>query len=126
MKIEAAVSREETAFPHIESVDIDAPRAGEVLIRVVAAGICHTDLSAHAGGKRGGLTPKPIVLDHEGAGIVEDIGSGVTTLKGGDHVVMSGNSCGVCPSCCRNYLSYCHEVLPRNFGGLRADSRWRC
>ncbi len=121
MKIEAAVSREETAFPQIEFVDIDTPLAGEVLIRMVAAGICHTDLSAHAGGKRGGLTPKPIVLGHEGAGIVEDIGSGVTTLKLGDHVVMSGNSCGVCPSCRRNYPSYCHEVLPRNFGGLRPD-----
>jgi aryl-alcohol dehydrogenase len=121
MKIEAAVSREGSAFPQIETVDIDAPRAGEVLVRIVAAGICHTDLSAHAGGNRGGLTPKPIVLGHEGAGIVEHIGKGVTTLKVGDRVVMSGNSCGVCPSCRRNYPSYCHEVLPRNFGGLRPD-----
>ncbi len=121
MKTEAAVSREGIAFPLIETVDIETPRAGEVLVRVVASGICHTDLSAHAGGKRGGLTPKPIVLGHEGAGIVEDIGGGVTTLKIGDHVVMSGNSCGVCPSCRRNYPSYCHEVLPRNFGGLRPD-----
>jgi len=121
MKIEAAVSREGAAFPEIETVDIDVPRAGEVLVRVLASGVCHTDLSAHAGGKRDGLTPKPIVLGHEGAGIVEEIGAGVTTLKVGDHVVMSGSSCGVCPSCRRNYPSYCHEVLPRNFGGLRPD-----
>jgi len=121
VKTEAAVSREGEAFPQIETVDIDAPRAGEVLVRMVASGVCHTDLSAHAGGTGNGLTPKPIVLGHEGAGIVAETGSGVTTLKPGDHVVMSGNSCGVCPSCRRSYPSYCHEVMPRNFGGLRPD-----
>lgn len=121
MKIEAAVSRAGTAYPQIETVEIEAPRAGEVLVRLVASGICHTDLGAHAGGAGGGLTPKPIVLGHEGAGIVEAVGNGVATLKPGDHVVMSGNSCGVCPSCRRNYPSYCQEVMPRNFGGLRPD-----
>jgi aryl-alcohol dehydrogenase len=121
MKIEAAVSREGAPFPRIETVDIESPRAGEVLVRMVASGICHTDLGAHAGGAGGGLTPKPIVLGHEGAGIVAAVGDGVTTLKPGDHVVMSGNSCGVCPSCRRNYPSYCQEVMPRNFGGLRPD-----
>jgi aryl-alcohol dehydrogenase len=121
MRIEAAVSHEGSPFPQIETLDLDEPRAGEVLVRVVASGICHTDLGAHAGGAAGGLTPKPIVLGHEGAGIVEAIGAGVTSLKPGDHVVMSGNSCGVCPSCRRNYPSYCHEMMPRNFGGLRPD-----
>jgi len=120
-KTEAAVSRAGTPFPQIETLDLEGPRAGEVLVRVVASGICHTDLGAHAGGAAGGLTPKPIVLGHEGAGIVEVVGDGVTSLLPGDHVVMSGNSCGVCPSCRRNYPSYCQEVMPRNFGGLRPD-----
>jgi aryl-alcohol dehydrogenase len=121
MRIEAAVSREGAPFPQIETLDIEAPRAGEVLVRMVASGICHTDLGAHAGGAAGGLTPKPIVLGHEGAGIVEAVGEGVAGLKPGDHVMMSGNSCGVCPSCRRNYPSYCHDMMPRNFGGLRPD-----
>lgn len=119
MRIEAAVSRAGAPYPEVTAVDIEPPRAGEVLVRIVASGICHTDLGAHAG--RGAGTPKPVVLGHEGAGIVEQIGEGVTTLKPGDHVVLSGSSCGHCPSCRRNFPSYCHEMLPRNFGGLRMD-----
>ncbi len=119
MRIDAAVSRAGAPYPEITSVDIESPRAGEVLVRVIASGICHTDLGAHAG--RGAGTPKPVVLGHEGAGIVEQVGEGVTTLKIGDHVVLSGSSCGQCPSCRRNFPSYCHEMLPRNFGGLRMD-----
>ncbi len=119
MRIEAAVSRAGEPYPAVTAVDIEPPRAGEVLVRIVASGICHTDLGAHAG--RGAGTPKPVVLGHEGAGIVEQIGEGVTTLEPGDHVVLSGSSCGHCPSCRRNFPSYCHEMLPRNFGGLRMD-----
>ncbi len=119
MRIEAAVSRAGAPYPEVTTVDIEPPRAGEVLVRIVASGICHTDLGAHAG--RGAGTPKPVVLGHEGAGIVEQVGEGVTTLQPGDHVVLSGSSCGECPSCRRNFPSYCHEMLPRNFGGLRMD-----
>ncbi len=119
MKMQAAVSRTGTPHPELATVEIGAPQAGEVLVRIVASGICHTDLSAHAG--RGAGTPKPVVLGHEGAGIVEEVGPGVTSVAAGDHVVLSGSSCGRCPSCRRNLPSYCDEMLPRNFGGLRMD-----
>jgi aryl-alcohol dehydrogenase len=105
--------------PVVETVELDSPRAGEVLIRIVASGICHTDLGVHAG--RGPGTPLPAVLGHEGAGVVLETGPGVTQLAVGDHVVLSGSSCGVCPSCRRNFPSYCQEAMPRNFGGQRMD-----
>jgi aryl-alcohol dehydrogenase len=119
MRIEAAVSREGQPYPVLEMLELEAPRAGEVLVRLVATGICHTDLKVHAGHSAG--TPRPVVLGHEGAGVIESIGEGVTGLAPGDHVVLSGSSCGRCPSCQRNLPSYCHEMLPRNFGGLRLD-----
>ncbi|HEV2701342.1 MAG TPA: NAD(P)-dependent alcohol dehydrogenase [Steroidobacteraceae bacterium] len=119
MRTEAAISRSGAAVPVLEAVDLEAPRSGELLIRVIASGICHTDLGVHAG--RGPGTALPAVLGHEGAGVVIDTGPGVTGLKVGDHVVLSGSSCGHCPSCLRNYPSYCREAMPRNFGGQRMD-----
>lgn len=119
MRIAAAISREGAAFPVIESVDLAEPRADEVLVRVVATGICHTDLRVHKGGGHG--TPRPVVLGHEGAGIIERVGERVMTLAPGDHVVLSGSSCGQCPSCLHNLPCYCVEVMPRSFGGLRPD-----
>jgi aryl-alcohol dehydrogenase len=116
MKIDAAVSQEAAGLPRIESLNLEEPRANEILVRIVATGVCHTDLHSHA---RPG--PKPIVLGHEGAGVVERVGSGVTTLAAGDHVVLSFSYCGVCPSCRRHAPSYCYEIMPRNFGGLRPD-----
>ena len=75
----------------IEEVEVEHPRRGEVLVRIVATGLCHTDLSA-----REGLIPFPLpgVLGHEGAGVVEEVGDGVTDLEVGDHVVMSFAFCG--------------------------------
>ena len=119
MKTTAAVSREGNAAPVLETVDLEEPRAGEVLVRMVATGVCHTDVRVHGG--LGPGTPRPIVLGHEGAGIVERLGAGVTSLAVGDHVVLSGASCGVCPNCRQNAPIYCAEMLPRNFGGLRMD-----
>lgn len=116
MKIQAAVSREGARHPQIEAVEIEDPRPGEILVRIIASGICHTDIGVH--GRPG---PRPFVLGHEGAGVVERLGPGVTDLAPGDHVVLSVNFCGECPSCRRNAHSYCYEVLPRNFGGLRPD-----
>jgi aryl-alcohol dehydrogenase len=121
MRTEAAVSREGQPHPQIEAVELESPRAGEVLVRIAASGICHTDLGVHSGTSGGGLTPKPVVLGHEGAGVIEAVGEGVTDLAVGDHVVMSGNPCGACPSCQRNLPSYCRDMLRRNFGALRAD-----
>jgi len=119
VKIAAAVSRENTPAPTIEQVDLEAPRPDEVLVRIVATGICHTDLNSHSG--RGVPVPKPIVLGHEGAGIVEQIGAGVSDLAVGDHVVLSGGSCGVCPSCRAARPTYCHDAMRLAFGGQRTD-----
>jgi aryl-alcohol dehydrogenase len=117
VKVQAAVSRDATRPPELETLDLEEPRAGEILVRIVATGICHTDINVHERDR----SPKPIVLGHEGAGIVERVGSGVTRFAPGDPVILSANFCGECPSCRQNAHSYCYEVLPRNFGGRRPD-----
>lgn len=119
MKITAAVSRDGEAAPRLEEAELAEPRAGEILVRIVAVGICHTDIRTHSGGGWG--TPKPIVLGHEGAGVVERVGPGVSDVKPGDHIVLSGSSCGRCHSCLDNHPTYCREVIPRSFGGARMD-----
>ena len=119
MKIQAAVSRVGHAQPIIEELELDEPRADEVRIRIVATGICHTDLYCHGG--LGVPVPKPIVLGHEGAGIVEAVGSGVQSLAVGDHVVLSGASCGICPKCRVGRPTYCRDTMRLSFGGARGD-----
>ena len=119
VKIQAAVSRAGTAHPQIEELDLEEPRVDEVRVRIVATGICHTDLNCHSG--YGVPTPKPIVLGHEGAGIVEALGAGVRGLAVGDHVVLSGGSCGVCPSCRAARPTYCRDAMKLAFGGMRSD-----
>ncbi|HTY51262.1 MAG TPA: NAD(P)-dependent alcohol dehydrogenase [Steroidobacteraceae bacterium] len=117
MRISAAVSRLQHPAPALEALELEAPRAGELLVRIAAAGICHTDLHAHAGR----LAPLPIVLGHEGAGVVEAVGEGVGGFAPGDAVVLSGSSCGGCPNCLAGLPSYCDEAMARNFGGRRMD-----
>ncbi|MGY0551784.1 NAD(P)-dependent alcohol dehydrogenase [Vreelandella sp. 2A-K22] len=118
MNIIAAVARSPRAPFSIETLQLEAPRAGEILVRVVATGICHTDIAMR---DQQLPTPQPVVLGHEGAGIVESVGAGVTKVEVGDHVVMTFNSCGHCPSCSGGQASYCHDFFPRNFFGTRAD-----
>ncbi len=102
----------------IEDVVIDDLQPNELRVRIVACGICHTDLAV-----RDGHLPVPLpgVLGHEGAGIVEEIGSAVTVAKPGDRVVMSFNSCGECPSCSSEAPTYCYEFFPFNWAGARPD-----
>lgn len=116
--IKAAVFREKGHAPTIEDVTIGAPREDEVLVRIVATGICHTDLSV-----RDQLLPMPLpaVLGHEGAGVVEAVGSNVTNVAPGDHVVMSYAYCGACDLCHSGHPAHCENVLPQCFGGSRAD-----
>jgi aryl-alcohol dehydrogenase len=118
MQITAAVVRSRSGPFGLETVEIEAPRAGEVLVRVVATGVCHTDMVMR---DQDLPTPQPVVLGHEGAGVVERVGAGVTKVAPGDHVVMTFNSCGGCPSCRDHAPTYCHEFFPRNFVGVRPD-----
>jgi len=117
MLITAAISRPGTPAPQLEQVELEAPRPGELLVRIVAVGICHTDLHAH----EGRLAPLPITLGHEGAGVVEALGEGVQGFAPGDHVLLSGTSCGACPNCLNNLPSYCDLAMPMTFGGKRLD-----
>ena len=102
----------------IERVTLDELRSDELLIRVVASGICHTDLAVR---DRQLPMPLPAVLGHEGAGIVEAVGEAVTVAQPGDRVVMSFNSCGHCPSCTADAPTYCYEFLQQNWIGTRPD-----
>ena len=119
MKIKAAVVREKGGPLSIETLELEGPRDDEILVRVVATGVCHTDVVV-----RDGLlpTPHPVVLGHEGAGIVERVGRSVTKVTPGDAVVMTYDSCGRCPACAAHAQSYCHAFFPRNFFGTRSDS----
>jgi len=119
MQITAAVARAKKAPLTIEEITLGEPRADEVLVRLVAAGICHTDISM-----RDHLiypVPHPVVLGHEGAGIVERIGVGVTRVVPGDAVILASAFCGHCPSCDAGFPIYCYEFHERNFEGTRID-----
>ncbi|MDQ0376217.1 NDMA-dependent alcohol dehydrogenase [Amycolatopsis thermophila] len=105
MKVKAAVLRDFRTPFEITELDLDGPREGEVLIRYVAAGLCHSDLHL----SDGDLPPRfPIVGGHEGAGIIEEVGPGVTKVKPGDHVVCSFiPNCGTCRYCATGHQSLC-------------------
>lgn len=113
----AAVARRPQAPLLLEDIDVAAPRADEVLVRLVATGVCHTDLVC----RDGFPVPMPIVLGHEGAGVVEAVGPAVTSVAPGDHVLLSFNSCGACANCAQHRPAYCHHFLGLNFGGARLD-----
>ncbi len=118
MQIKAAVTRAPHGPQSLESLELEEPRSDEILVRVVATGVCHTDIAMR---DQAFPVPQPIVLGHEGAGFVEKIGSAVTRVAVGDSVVMSYNSCGVCESCVEHEATYCHDFFGRNFAGVRPD-----
>jgi aryl-alcohol dehydrogenase len=119
MQITAAVARAKHAPLTLEELTMEAPRMDEIVVRLVATGICHTDMSMrdHAIYP----IPHPVVLGHEGAGIVERIGAAVTKVAPGDHVIMTADSCGYCASCCDGLPTYCYEFFEHNFSGARPD-----
>lgn len=113
--MKAAVLYEMGKPIRVEDVTIDPPQANEVLVKMVATGVCHTDLHFIKGDMP---QPLPVVLGHEGAGIVEKVGPGVTTLKPGDHVIlMVAYSCGKCRYCAIGQTAMCSEWLTYHMMG---------
>jgi aryl-alcohol dehydrogenase len=106
----------------IDDINIDDPKDGEVLIRIKAVGICHTDLIVR---DQYYPVPLPAVLGHEGAGIVEKVGNGVTSVQPGDHVVLSFSSCGECTNCLTGNPYACENFFELNFTGKMADGSCR-
>ena len=102
--IRAAVCHEAHGPFSIEEAAIDGPRAGEVLVRIVGAGICHTDMAAR---DQQVPVPLPIVLGHEGSGVIEAVGPGVTEVAPGDAVILTFASCGTCSNCSDDAPAYC-------------------
>jgi aryl-alcohol dehydrogenase len=102
----------------LDEVELEGPRADEVLVRIVATGLCHTDIHLK------GFLPAemfPNVFGHEGAGVVESVGEDVTGIEVGDHVVLSFRSCGSCTNCGAGLVGYCEQSLVINYMGMRLD-----
>lgn len=98
MKSRAAIALAKGQPLTISDIDVDGPKAGEVLVRMVATGVCHTDAFTLSGADPEGIFPS--VLGHEGGGVVEEIGAGVTSLAVGDHVIpLYTPECGQCKFC---------------------------
>jgi aryl-alcohol dehydrogenase len=118
MRTTAAVVNEQGGDFLLQEVDLDGPRADEVLVRIVAAGICHTDIHLKATFPEA-MFPK--IFGHEGAGIVEAVGAGVAGVEVGDHVVLSFRSCRACGNCADGLVGYCEAAMMLNYMGIRMD-----
>jgi aryl-alcohol dehydrogenase len=118
MRITAAVVEERDGPFHLEELEVDEPGPGDVLVRIVASGVCHTDAVAVHGDVP---HPLPGVLGHEGAGVVEAVGPGVEGIREGDRVVIGWPWCGSCRSCLDGQPRYCLHIGQLAFGGVRLD-----
>jgi len=124
MKTRAAVAFEKGKPLQIVEVDLDGPKAGEVLVEMKATGICHTDEFTLSGADPEGLFP--VILGHEGAGVVVDVGPGVTTLKKGDHVIpLYTPECRECPSCLSQKTNLCTAIRATQGQGMMPDGTSR-
>ncbi|MBV9786176.1 MAG: S-(hydroxymethyl)glutathione dehydrogenase/class III alcohol dehydrogenase [Acidisphaera sp.] len=127
MKTRAAVAREAGKPLSLETIDIEGPRAGEVLVEIKATGICHTDEFTLSGADPEGIFPA--VLGHEGAGVVVDVGAGVSSLKKGDHVIpLYTPECRQCVACLSRKTNLCVAIRATQGKGLMPDgtSRFSC
>src|SRR5512141_1442101 len=124
MKTRAAVCYEAGKPLVIETVDLDGPQAGEVLIEIKATGICHTDEFTRSGADPEGLFP--VIFGHEGAGIVVDVGAGVKSLKKGDHVIpLYTPECRECDYCTSGKTNLCQSIRGTQGRGLMPDGSSR-
>jgi aryl-alcohol dehydrogenase len=114
----AVIEAPNSAFV-VQSVELDDPQPDEILVKLTATGLCHTDLGVRAGGLP---FPLPGVIGHEGAGVVERVGSSITTVAPGDKVLLSFTSCGACDNCAAGHPAYCLTWFSRNIlSGARED-----
>ena len=118
MRVTAAVMEEKAGKFKLDGIELDAPRSDEVLVKITATGICHTDLHARDGYF---AMPYPAVYGHEGSGVVAAVGNAVEHLAAGDHVVISFPWCGECEHCREDRRSYCQRGRQLKSGGARAD-----
>ena len=118
-RIQAAVLRKRGGPMKTESLEMECPRDDEVLVRIIASGICHTDIRYVDDWYE--ETDGAVILGHEGAGIVERAGEKVTGVRQGDHVVLSYQSCGHCPACLSGHPADCESLYEINFGFHRPD-----
>jgi len=124
MKVKAAVALEAGAPLTIETVDLEGPRAGEVLVEIKATGICHTDEFTRSGADPEGLFPA--ILGHEGAGVVVDVGPGVTSLAKGDHVIpLYTPECRQCEYCLSGKTNLCQAIRVTQGQGVMPDGTSR-
>jgi S-(hydroxymethyl)glutathione dehydrogenase/alcohol dehydrogenase len=124
MDVRAAVATEAGKPLSIETVQLEGPRAGEVLVEIKATGICHTDYFTLSGADPEGLFPA--ILGHEGAGVVVDVGLGVTSLKKGDHVIpLYTPECRQCKSCLSGKTNLCTAIRATQGKGLMPDGTSR-
>lgn len=121
MLIKAAVTYEKGNFKQ-DQVELDSVKANEVLVKVVASGVCHTDVVAR---DQEVPFPLPGILGHEGAGIVEKVGENVRNIQVGDHVVLAYATCGVCDNCLKAHPGSCESMNVLNFGGRMEDGTTR-
>ncbi len=124
MKTKAAIAYAAGKPLEIVTLDLDGPKAGEVLIQIKASGVCHTDEFTRSGADPEGLFP--VILGHEGAGIVVDVGPGVTTLKKGDHVIpLYTPECRQCKSCLSRKTNLCTAIRATQGKGVMPDGTSR-
>ncbi|MDR0862822.1 MAG: NAD(P)-dependent alcohol dehydrogenase [Oscillospiraceae bacterium] len=121
MQIQAAVIREKGKF-NIETVELAPPKSGEVLVKLIASGICHTDTAVI---EQFLPVTFPMVAGHEGVGIVEQVGPGVRDIAPGNRVIMTYPSCGVCEHCKEGHPHACEDNFTLFFGGNYADGTKR-
>lgn len=122
MKMKAAILYEPNGKFVFDEVELQEPKANEVLVKIVASGVCHTDAIVR---EQFVPVPLPAVLGHEGSGIVEKVGSNVATVEPGDHVVLSFSSCGQCENCFSGHPNNCESLNVLNFGGIMNDGTKR-
>ncbi len=124
MKTRAAVAWEADKPLSIEEVDLEGPKAGEVLVRIVATGVCHTDAFTLSGADPEGLFP--VILGHEGGGIVMEVGAGVKSVKPGDHVIpLYTPECGECEYCLSGRTNLCQKIRVTQGKGVMPDGTSR-